>query len=59
MLYAVKLLDNKKCLSTIIVTSDLRVCCFYVTAVVAASHPHTSYTFSRLYCKKKVVEREL
>jgi len=53
MLYAVKLLDNKKCLSTIIVTSGLRVCCFYVTAVGAVSHPHTSCIVSRLYCKKK------
>jgi len=46
-------------LLTLIGTSDLRVCCFYVTAVGSALHPHSGCTFSRLYCKKKVVEREL
>jgi hypothetical protein len=58
MLCPVYLLDNKKCLSTLIVMSDLRFCCFYVTAVSSVLHPHISCTFSRLCCKKKVVERE-
>jgi len=47
MLCPVKLLDNKKCLSALIVMSDLRVCCFHINAVDSALHPRTLTALSQ------------